>query len=47
MGAKRPIPFFLFVFAEHREAQRNGREKWYAAFKTRIAKVERDNGFER
>jgi len=33
--------------AEHREAQRNGREKWYAAFKTRIAKVERDNGFER
>lgn len=33
--------------AEHREAQRNGREKWYAAFKTRIAKVERDYGFER
>ena len=33
--------------AEHREAQRNGREKWYAAFKTRVAKVERDNGFER
>ena len=31
----------------HREAQRNGREKWYAAFKTRIAKVERDYGFER
>ena len=33
--------------AEHREAQRSGREKWYAAFKTRIAKVERDYGFER
>ena len=33
--------------SEHREAQRNGREKWYAAFKTRIAKVERDYGFER
>lgn len=33
--------------AEHREAQRFGREKWYAAFKTRIAKVERAYGFER
>jgi heme-degrading monooxygenase HmoA len=33
--------------AGHREAQRNGREKWYASFKTRIAKVERDYGFER
>ena len=33
--------------AEHREAQRQGREKWYATFKTRIAKVERDYGFER
>jgi heme-degrading monooxygenase HmoA len=33
--------------AEHREAQRSGREKWYASFKTRIAKVERDYGFER
>ncbi len=28
--------------AEHREAQRLGREKWYAAYKTRIARVERD-----
>ena len=28
--------------AEHREAQRLGRETWYAAFKVRIAKVERD-----
>jgi heme-degrading monooxygenase HmoA len=33
--------------AEHLEAQRTGREKWYASFKTRIAKVERDYGFER
>ena len=30
--------------AEHREAQANGREKWYSAFKTRIALVERDYG---
>lgn len=28
--------------AEHLEAQRLGHRKWYAAFKTRIAKVERD-----
>lgn len=28
--------------AEHLEAQRLGHQKWYAAFKTRIAKVERD-----
>ena len=27
--------------AEHREAQRLGREKWYSAFTIRIAKVER------
>ena len=33
--------------AEHREAQRHGREKWYTTFKARIAKVERDYGFER
>ena len=33
--------------AEHREAQRGGREKWYTAYKTRIARVERDYGFER
>lgn len=33
--------------AEHLEAQRNGREKWYGAYKTRICKVERDYGFER
>lgn len=28
--------------AEHLEAQRLGHQKWYASFKTRIAKVERD-----
>ena len=33
--------------AEHLEAQRTGRAKWYATYKTRIAKVERDYGFER
>ena len=27
---------------EHLEAQRLGHQKWYSAFKTRIAKVERD-----
>lgn len=30
--------------AEHREAQRLGRERWYASFKVRIARVERDYG---
>jgi heme-degrading monooxygenase HmoA len=30
--------------AEHREAQRLGREKWYSSFKVRIARVERDYG---
>jgi len=30
--------------AEHREARRLGREKWYAAFKLRVARVERDYG---
>jgi len=29
---------------EHLVAQRLGREKWYASFQTRIAKVERDYG---
>lgn len=33
--------------AEHMEAQRLGREKWYAAFNLRVAKVERDYKFER
>ena len=30
--------------AEHQQAQSMGREAWYAAFKVRIAKVERDYG---
>jgi len=30
--------------AEHQIAQKLGHEKWYASFKTRIAKVERDYG---
>jgi heme-degrading monooxygenase HmoA len=29
---------------EHRKAQARGREKWYAAFKVRVAKVEREYG---
>lgn len=31
---------------EHLEAQKLGKEKWYKAFKTRIARVERDYDFE-
>lgn len=30
---------------EHREAQRLGRERWYAAFELRVARVERAYGF--
>ena len=30
---------------EHQEAQRLGREQWYASYRTRVAKVERDYGF--
>ncbi|MFZ6046898.1 antibiotic biosynthesis monooxygenase family protein [Pseudomonas sp. CR3202] len=30
--------------AEHREAQRRGREEWYRAFRTRVAYVEREYG---
>ncbi|MGB4248729.1 MAG: antibiotic biosynthesis monooxygenase, partial [Pseudohongiellaceae bacterium] len=30
--------------AEHLEAQRLGREKWYSDFMLRIAKIERDYG---
>lgn len=30
--------------AEHREAQRLGRERWYAGFRLRIARIERDYG---
>ena len=29
---------------EHQEAQKIGKDKWYASFKTRISKVERDYG---
>ncbi len=32
--------------AEHLIAQQLGRKQWYAAFQTRICKVERDYGFE-
>lgn len=32
---------------EHSFAQIQGREKWYQSYKTRIAKVERDYGFEK
>lgn len=31
---------------EHLAAQRLGRERWYAAYRVRIARVERDYGFE-
>jgi heme-degrading monooxygenase HmoA len=30
---------------DHREAQKLGREKWYASYKIRVSKVERDYGF--
>jgi heme-degrading monooxygenase HmoA len=33
--------------AEHQGAQRLGRERWYRAYKTRIATVEREYGFAR
>jgi heme-degrading monooxygenase HmoA len=29
---------------EHRKAQNHGRDKWYAAFKVRVVKVEREHG---
>jgi len=32
---------------EHLEAQRKGREKWYARFETRVARVERVTRFQR
>ena len=32
---------------EHQYAQKLGREKWYAAFTSRIARVERDDSFSR
>ena len=31
---------------KHQAAQAAGRERWYSAYKTRIARVERDYGFE-
>jgi len=31
----------------HAAAQKLGRERWYESYKTRIARVERDYGFER
>ena len=34
------------MVSEHLFAQRMGRVKWYAAYKTRICLVERDYGFE-
>jgi heme-degrading monooxygenase HmoA len=33
--------------ADHQVAQRLGREKWYRAYKLRVARVERAYGFER
>ncbi|MBB3142657.1 antibiotic biosynthesis monooxygenase family protein [Halomonas organivorans] len=30
--------------AEHREAQRMGRERWYSRYRVRIARVEREYG---
>ncbi|WP_416306611.1 antibiotic biosynthesis monooxygenase family protein [Neptunicella sp. SCSIO 80796] len=33
--------------AEHLQAQKQGKEQWYSAFKLRIAKVERDYQFTR
>ncbi len=33
--------------ADHSIAREKGRKEWYTAFKTRIAKVERDYGFEK
>lgn len=32
---------------DHLGAQKMGRDQWYASYKTRIARVERDYGFER
>jgi heme-degrading monooxygenase HmoA len=32
---------------EHLYAQKKGKEDWYANYKTRICKVERDYGFQK
>jgi heme-degrading monooxygenase HmoA len=34
------------MHTDHQVAQQKGRADWYSAYKTRIAKVERDYGFE-
>jgi heme-degrading monooxygenase HmoA len=33
--------------ARHRDAQREGREKWYRGYRVRVAKVEREYGWDR
>jgi heme-degrading monooxygenase HmoA len=33
--------------ADHRIAQRRGRAEWYRSFRLRVAKVERQSGFDR
>lgn len=33
--------------AEHREAQRLGKEKWYAQFQLRVCRVEREHGWQK
>jgi hypothetical protein len=35
------------VMRDHQVAQKLGREKWYRAYKLRVARVERAYGFER
>jgi len=35
------------AIARHREAQQLGREKWYRAYRVRVAKVEREYGWDR
>lgn len=35
------------LVAEHQVAQRLGRERWFRAYRVRVARVERDYGFER
>jgi len=33
--------------ADHRAAQRAGRERWYRAYRIRVCRIEREYGFER
>ncbi len=35
------------MHAEHTQARNRGRDQWYQSFKVRIAKVEKDYGFDR